>query len=257
MNISILPKEDYRNVLPLFNLDYPNLAFVYGIIEGVLPGKIWVDSKKSPKICLIMSNIAYCFIGGELNDQVFAEFICLLKEKGNLKLVCESSSHDNKINCIQYGFQPIARVQYRYTNVVPEIKLYPNDINYIIQEIKDEETLSKCIWGSFLTEIYGSKKNYLKSSIGFIFWDVEKKQVVSEAHGVISKDLIEIGTITHEDYRNQGLSTIICNHLVQVALKRKLQPLWTCDETNLASNRVAQHLGMDDRHQYIFHTLKS
>lgn len=134
--------------------------------------------------------------------------------------------------------------------------LNTNNTNYVIQEIKDEETLDKCNWGDFLTEIYGSKNNYLKSSIGFILWDVGKKQVSSESHGVISKDLIEVGTITHEDYRNRGLSTIICNHLVQVALDKKLKPFWTCDELNLASNRVVHHLGMDDKRKYIFYTLK-
>lgn len=108
-----------------------------------------------------------------------------------------------------------------------------------------------------MTEIYGNKNNYLKSSIGFILWDAVKKQVASETHGVISRDLIEIGTITHEDYRNQGLSTIVCNHLLQVALKRKLRPVWTCDKTNLASNKVAQHLHMNDVKEYIFHFLSS
>lgn len=240
----------------MFNPNYPNLAFVQGIIDGILPGQIWVDSEYFPSVCLIVSNITYCFIGGRFNEKIFVEFLNLLREKDTVKLVCETSLHDKQIDFIKYGFQSIPRRQYRYKNDIYTKKSYFKRSGYILEEIKDEKTFNNCIWESFLTQIYGNKNNYLKYSKGFILWDTVKNRVASEAHGIISRNLIEIGTITHEDYRNQGLSTIVCNQLIQTAIKKRLHPIWTCDEANLASNKVAQHLGMNDVKHYVFYYLK-
>lgn len=257
MKIEKLSPENYSKVLTLFNPEYPNLAFAFGIIDGILPGQIWVDSENSPSVCLIISNIDYCFISGNLDEGIFVEFLGLLKDKATVKLVCEPNSHDNQINFSKYEFKLVPRVQYRYKMKISEMELYPNNSKYILKKINDHETFKKCIWESFLTKIYGEKNNYLKFSMGFILWDAIKNQVASEAHGVISKGLIEVGTITHEDYRNQGLSTIVCNQLICAAIKKGLYPIWTCDEANIASNKVAQHQGMDDIKDYTFQTLTS
>ncbi len=89
------------------------------------------------------------------------------------------------------------------------------------------------------------------------YGDAEKKLVSSEAHGVIAENLVEIGTVTHENYRGKQLSTIVCNNLIRNLVKKGLNPIWSCDKANIASWKVAEHQGMDDRMEYIFHTLKN
>lgn len=250
MKIKELSQENFSNVLELFDKDYPNLAFVYGIVDRILPGKIWVDNEGMPNVCLIMSNVPYCFIAGNLNKEIFEEFYNVLKEKELVKLVCES----NQIDFSQYGFMLIPRLQYRYK--LQEANIYENTSNYSLEEINSQETLNKCTWGAFIAAIYGNASNYLNSSMGFILWDPVKKQVASEAHAIIGKNLIEIGTITHENYRGQGLSTIVCNQVIRLGIKKGLHPIWTCDQSNVSSNKIAQHQGMDEVTSYIFHTLQ-
>lgn len=94
--------------------------------------------------------------------------------------------------------------------------------------------------------MFGSIENYFKNGIGFIFWDDTNQIVASESHGLPSKEYIEVGTITNENYRGQQLSTILCNHLIRYAIGRCLKPVWSCDEENFISWKVAEKQGMDD-----------
>jgi RimJ/RimL family protein N-acetyltransferase len=105
-----------------------------------------------------------------------------------------------------------------------------------------------------MTDIFGSAENYLSNGIGFIFWDVNNQIIASESHGIPSKEFIEIGSITHENYRGQKLSTVLCNHLIRYAIQENLKPVWSCDEENLISWKVAEKQGMDDLIRYTFHT---
>lgn len=109
MKIDKLAQDNYWKVRKLFVSTYPNLAFVYGIIEGRFPGDIWIDNKDAPEVCLVIchGNTPYCFIGGTLDPMIFTEFFSLLQAKDVIKLVCEPSSHNYKIDFDEYGFKAI------------------------------------------------------------------------------------------------------------------------------------------------------
>lgn len=40
-----LSKDQYHSIQRFYSDNYPNRAFIDGVIEGILPGKIWVDDK--------------------------------------------------------------------------------------------------------------------------------------------------------------------------------------------------------------------
>lgn len=258
MKLKQLDHASYHNVRTLFDKDYPNLAFVYGIIEGSLPGEVWVDQHEKPSVCLITSRSPYCFISGLLNPTIFAEFYNILKTKDNVKLVCEEQSHENLINFSSYGFQSVARVQYRFRDINSQaVKSYENNTRYVLCPITEKSILDSCLWKNLVVSIFGSSNNYLEKGAGFVLQDPKDQQVASESHGVIGGDLIEIGTITHHDHQSRGLSTIVCNELIRSAIKKGLHPIWTCDQANTPSNRVAQHQGMDEVKPYTFYCLSN
>ncbi|MBA2710255.1 MAG: GNAT family N-acetyltransferase [Tatlockia sp.] len=258
MKITELSNIKYYSVRNFFGSDYPNIAFVLAVILDNIPGKIFVDRKINPTVCLVLcKGLPYCFIAGELSREIFLKFLPLMKTKPLIKLVCPSVTNKANINFIDFGFQPIERFQYRFKSSQSQIQNYINDSEYELLPIKDEKLLSLCQWNSFMTSCYGNTENYLKNSIGFVLWDPEKKLALSEAHGVIAENWVEIGTVTHENYRGKKLSTIVCNNLIQHLIKKGLHPIWSCDKANIPSWKVAEHQGMDDKIEYIFHTFKN
>jgi GNAT superfamily N-acetyltransferase len=196
-----------------------------------------------------MTGASYCFIKGNLNEIVFKECLTLLKQKQMIKLVLEPHP---KFNLSRYGFVPVSRRQYRYKNINNKIPVYENNSGYQIIKIEDIKTFNLCMWKTLITGFFGSAENYLKNGIGFILWDSKNQIIASESHGIPSKKFIEVGTITHEKYRGQKLSTILCNHLIRYAAQNGLQSVWTCDEVNTISWKVAEKQGMDELHHYTF-----
>lgn len=246
-----LSPNRYECVRKLFSDNYPNLPLIFSIIEGLIPGEIWVDNDDEPNVSMVITGAPYCFISGEINEKIFEKCFKILSQKPVIKLVLNPQP---KINISELGFVPVSRRQYRYTDTHNKIPIYTNHSGFLIKKIDDAETFNLCIWKSLMTDIFGSVENYLKNGIGFILWDEDKHVIASESHGIPSKEFIEVGSITNENYRRQKLSTILCNHLISYALKKELKPVWSCDDANFISWKVAEKQGMDNLIRYTFHT---
>jgi len=246
-----LHKNKYEDVRKLFHRNYPNLPLIFAVIEQLIPGQIWVDNIDEPNVCLIMTDASFSFIIGDINEEIFQECFKLLKNKQVIKLALEPNP---QFDLSKFGFVPVSRRQYRYKDINGKIPRYENNTNYLIKKIEDVETYNLCLWNPLITDIFGSAENYLQNGIGFIFWDASNQMIASESHGIPSKEFIEVGSITHEKYREQKLSTILCNHLIRYVIERNLRPVWSCDEENLFSWKVAEKQGMDDLVKYTFHT---
>jgi len=246
-----LSKNKYKNVRELFHKNYPNLPEIFAVIEHSIPGQIWVDNEHEAKICLVITNSPYCFVSGEVNEEIFLECFELLKKKQMVKLVVDPNP---QFDLSRFGFVTVSRRQYRYKDIHGKIPQYDNNSSYLIKKIDDIETFNLCMWKPLMTDIFGSAENYLTNGIGFVLWDANNKIIASESHGIPSKEFIEIGTVTHENYRGQKLSTILCNHLIRHAIEKKLKPVWSCDEANVVSWKVAEKQGMDELIKYTFYT---
>jgi len=255
MNIRKLTPGDYELVRFLFAETYPNLPFIFSIIEGKMPGQVWVNDNKIPQVCLIITEFSCCYISGKLDRKIFLDFFNLIREHKNIKLVCEPSSHDGQVDLLQFALLPVTWVQFEYENSSIPVPFHSNTSEFSLIKITNKELFDKSIWKSLITAIYGNFSNYSKYGVSYILWDEENNQVVSEAHGIASKNLIEIGTITHEKYQGRKLSTIVCNHLIHASLKKGLSPIWACEYSNIASRSVARNQGMSKETVFTFHTI--
>lgn len=251
MNIKKLSPKQYEVVRHLFHKDDANLPAAFGVIEGLIPGQIWVDDCVCPTVCLIICEDPYCLIGGSIDINIFQEFFILLKSKKHVRLYCNEKT---QIDFSTFGFSSIRRREYKYQGHKPNIPIYKNNTPYILKKIDNESTFDLCIWKTLMLEIYNTKENYLKNAIGFVLWDKVKQLVVSEIHGICSKQYTEIAAVTRENYRGQHLATILCNHFIHYVMKKGLQPIWSCDEQNIASWKVAERQQMKQVNGYKFYT---
>ncbi|AZE45730.1 hypothetical protein C4K04_0019 [Pseudomonas chlororaphis] len=243
-----LSSSNYEIVRQLFAEDYPNLPFVHGLIEGVLPGEIFVDNTSNPASCILVSAASYVFTSGISTSQEMRSCLDLLKDKAEIKLVLpELGPHEAKT----LGLVPTARRQYSYSNARPiELK---NTSGYEIRSIASESFFKECIWFDLMDTIFGGAENFLQRGFGCVFWDADSGIIASEAYGIPSKQYVEIGTVTHPAYRGKGLSTMLCNHLIRHISELGLRPIWSCDESNAASWSVAERQGMDGKLNYNFY----
>jgi GNAT superfamily N-acetyltransferase len=244
--------DQYKHVRSIFHNDYPNLPLVHSIIEGLRPGQVWIDKEIEPNLSLVISKDAYCFISGVIDEATFQDCFHIIKEKPIIKLVFDPLP---LFNIAKYGFKPVPRRQYRYKHFSDSIPIYKNhNEDLVIQKIEDSYMFNLCIWKPLMVDIFGSSQNYLRKGIGFVLWDSRNELVACECHGIPSKEFMEVLVITHEKYTRRGLATILCNHLIHVAIDKGLKPVWSCNEDNVFSWRAAEKQGMDELIKYNFYT---
>nr|WP_305987336.1 GNAT family N-acetyltransferase [Pseudomonas sp. Q1] len=243
--ISSLHDECVRK---LFADDYPNLPFVHGVIEGLLPGEVFVDDAFEPGNCMVVSAASYAFAAGVFSTQQIQSCLDLLRGKAEIKFVLPALS-PHQAN--RFGLEPTPRRQYAYSTATSvEVN---NTSGYLVRPLDSEALFKDCIWFDFMSGIFGGTEHFLKRGYGWVLWDAAAGVIASEAYGIASKQFVEIGTVTHPAYRGKGLSTMLCSLLMRHLSGLGLQPIWSCDESNPASWSVAEKLGMHNQLSYNFY----
>lgn len=251
--IQELTTEQFPIIEKLFTSDYPNLPLIQAVVQHKIPGKIWVNSTQSPNACLVATNAPYCFAAGEINVDNLPGFVAALHAKKVIKLACPQSQSLEEVFS-ELNFKAVDRIQYKQTdfNKLRALSSFQMPRSYIIKKIT-KELFELCNWKDLMISIYGSADNYIKYGHGFCILDNET--VASEAHGIVGDNLVELGTITHSDYRKQGLSALVCAYLAQYCASKNLTSIWTCDAENHGSSAVARKIGLDEDRKYIFWSL--
>ncbi|WP_175003995.1 GNAT family N-acetyltransferase [Burkholderia lata] len=231
----------------LFDNDYPNLPLVHGVIEGVLPGDVYADSEYLPTRCLVVTNAAYAFSIGLRQPDDIRHALDILGGREEIKLVIPELSVDD---AARYGLAPVARRQYQYIGACPQD--VENTSGYQVLPVESTLLFRQCQWSGFMASIFGSEANFMERASALVLFDQDSNAIVSEAFAIRSRGFAEIAAVTNPIYQGRGLSTLLCGQLVQWMMDRDLQPIWSCDETNAASWRVAEKLGMDLSLTYTF-----
>ncbi len=74
---------------------------------------------------------------------------------------------------------------------------------------------------------------------------IDGGRVVATAHiTAVSARYADVGVFTLPDYRGRGLSTYAASLVMREAIRRGLTPAWSTGEDNVASQRVAEKLGL-------------
>lgn len=111
----------------------------------------------------------------------------------------------------------------------------------------------RCLWFDLMRALLGGAQPFLQHAAALVMRDPLTGVIASESYVVSSWRYAEIGTITHPDYRGKGLSTVLCGQAIRWAASQGRVSIWSCDEANTASWRVAERLGMRAGTPYCFY----
>ncbi len=89
---------------------------------------------------------------------------------------------------------------------------------------------------------YGTPRGLLED--GVVACGIVSGEVVSIAHTAgHTKKFADIGVITREDWRNQGLASAAASIVAEILQEKGITPVWSAGDDNLPSVRIAQKLG--------------
>lgn len=234
-----LGASEYPRARPLFPPSYPNLAFVDAVLERRIPGRVWAQpGEQGPAACLVATGFPLCFAAGAVTPEMFDEMRARLEDRPPVKLV-----HPPALAAVApgRGFVAAERLQFGEALRQGERRQACVPAGFELRRI-DAELFPRLGWKDAVLAIFGSAENYLDNGYGFCL--LHAGRLVAEAHGVVGGERVELGTHTHEEYRQKGLATIVCAAVARHGAERGLGVVATCDAEKAASVGVAQSIGL-------------
>jgi len=247
------------------------------VLEGVYPGKVYVDDATRPRTALLITYIEseahglWCFLAGEpanepftqsLNAAIFSREI-LADEVPLLIFTCDPDDWDGQMDAVLAPRPPIWISRYHFVSrqvsfdwraaLPPGFAVERMDVG--LRHLPDLDlpedvatTLAK--WGAVDDPRF--------ADFGVVTLDRSGAEPVIASWATV--DFIasragDLGFFTQPAYRRRSLGTIAACAALEQAFARGLQQVnWTCDAGNPGSVRGAEKLGLErlgDYHQAV------
>ncbi|MBC8332308.1 MAG: GNAT family N-acetyltransferase [Anaerolineae bacterium] len=264
---SSIKMKDYGKARALFASLEEFQPMCTAVLEGIWPGRVWVDDPDNPQSAMMMSFLsgggaAWCFLAGKsdivefnmyLNKTIFEEkaagkdvgfffFTCSPEDRGGqLEIIGNSREPIPMLRqhyvCRELTYDPWGNQPDGYTILPMESELLERDELQIPSQVKN--TLEK--WGTIENERF--------QDYGFV---VEyKNQIVAWATvDFVTSGSGDLGFETLPDFQQRGLGSGVAAAALEHGLERGVKIHWTCATDNIGSQKSAKKLGLVCEQEY-------
>jgi RimJ/RimL family protein N-acetyltransferase len=258
---------------PLFRRLTQSQPMCAAVLEGIYPGKVYVDNVSQPRTALLTTYIeseahgAWCFLAGEpvndgfnqsLNSAIFSRKI-IAHNTPILFFTCDPDDWGGQMDAVVAPRPPIwipryhfvgQRVGFDWRAALPSgftVEPMNEDLRELPGPQMPEDvtaTLSK--WKAMTDPRF--------MDFGFVVFDRTCPQLTIAGWATV--DFItagagDLGFFTKPDYRRAGLGTIAASAALEHGFAIGLQRVnWTCDANNPGSVRTAEKLGLERVEDY-------
>lgn len=237
-----------ESVAALFPEDLPNAAIRHAVLSGANPGFAVTDDVAAPTWCVVKpAHYEFTFVGGAVARDDLDRAVAALRRRGRVAIVVRDDDplrrdppHGAAGEIPRWEFSGRARNVDGLAARVPE--------GCVVRRI-DAALLARCRWRDAMVETFGGAERFLAESFGVCV--VRGDELMSEAHAAFWRPgETEIGAVTAKAERGRGLAPIAAAHLVRACAERGATSVWSCDQENEASARVARKLGYERERAY-------
>jgi RimJ/RimL family protein N-acetyltransferase len=262
---------------PLFQHLAQNQPMCTAVLEGIYPGKMYVDNPTQPRTALLTTHIEseahgiWCFLAGEavndgfnqsLNSAIFSRQI-IADNTPVLFFTCNPDDWGGQMDAVVAPRPPIWIPRYHFTShrvgfdwraaIPPGFTIEPmNEDLRQLPGLPLPEDIAATLWKR------KAITNPRFRDFGFVILDRNNPQLTIASWATV--DFIaggagDLGFFTEPDYRRVGLGTIVASAALEHGFAIGLQKMhWTCDANNPGSVLTAEKLGlerMEDYHQAV------
>ncbi|KGA96995.1 acetyltransferase [Alkalihalobacillus alcalophilus ATCC 27647 = CGMCC 1.3604] len=266
--ISELKQKHFNKCLELLNENGQMEA--YAIINGINPGRVFVDDPIAPSTGLIWlgNNDGFIFFGDsnnahfnvEIND--FIDHIIIPQAK-TLQLnwfeaIGNHSGWDESLESL-FNHRPLASWNQRVYqlhakdyNKNKKFELEPEYKRFSIQKDLYKQKDSYRNWNYLEGKILGywdSLNDFFTNGLGSCI--VYHQDIISYCFsGFVNRNVQCVNIETCPDHRGKGLAKKNAQFLIEECFENQMIPYWDCMEENKASIAVARKLGFQRVYDY-------
>ncbi|RHW32313.1 GNAT family N-acetyltransferase [Oceanobacillus profundus] len=261
--ISELNKDEFYKCKYL--LSDQGLLEARAVIEGINPGRVFVDDMETPTCGLIWlgNNDGFIFIGNEKNErfnkdlnQFIDTIIVPEANKVGLKWFEGIGNHNKWDTTIKDVFKnrKLGSWNQRVYMIDMDVYKYYDELSIAtgykltkickgIFENKDNSIKNIEFLRSNILESWSSSEMFFRNGIGYCM--IYKNEVVSLCFsGFVAGNVHAVTIETIEEHRGKKLAQNIAKAFVNDCLDNNRIPSWDCTESNKPSIAVAENIGL-------------
>lgn len=260
-------------IAPLFRRLIDSQPMCAAVLEGIYPGRVYIDNPAQPRSALLTTYIeseahgAWCFLAGEpanhgfnqsLNSAIFSRQI-IARNTPILFFTCDPGDWGGQMDAVVAPRPPIWIPRYHFVGqrvgidwraaLPPSFTVEP--MNEDLRElpglqIPEDVTTTLSKWKAMTDPRF--------MDFGFAVLDRTRPQLT--VAGWATVDFIaagagDLGFFTQPDYRRAGIGAIAASAALEYGFAIGLQRVnWTCDANNPGSVRTAEKLGLQRVEDY-------
>lgn len=262
-----LQSTDFYRVRSLFEPLMAHQMFCAGVLDGLYPGRVFVDDLNKPQSAFITQDGVWWFLAGDprnaafnqtLNTALFNRTMNGERSWGGM-LVCHPADWDAQIPLIFAPHIPITTQRLHYT--CQQLKVdwrsqIPDgfEIRFIDLSLIDDGI-----------EVHGSAGDILKTrqetlepdrkAMGYVA--IHNREIVASSviNCIVNKGG-DIGLFTNPEHRRRNLAYLTSAAVIEYALSHGLEVVhWNCESFNAGSIRTANKLGLQFSHTHSMYIL--
>lgn len=256
--IELQPNE-FTCVTPLLK-GIQQKVYPYAICQGNSPGRIFVDSREYPHMCLIWSALGYYFIAGSpgtshdlINaSQVLREIFIPASQAGgenSLILVAAQEGWKEHLPALLPGREVIEiyRRPFRFDRT--HFLALPPWRNHIPPGCQLQVIQADLVNKIGVLPGWFSDEAFLSKGLGIALWVGD--EIASLCTSVFASDeYMEIDIHTEEKYQRKGYALLVAAAFIEECLRRGKLPNWECFWENEASTALAEKMGFKAEADY-------
>jgi RimJ/RimL family protein N-acetyltransferase len=258
---------------PLFQHLIKSQPMCIAVLEGVYPGKVYVDDLTQPRTALLTTYIeseahgTWCFLVGEPTNEAFNQSLnmaifsrqIIADNTPLLFLTCDPDDWGGQMDAVLSPRPPIWFPRYHFIScqvgfdwraALPlgfTVERMNDDLRHIPGlQLPEDVTTTLTKWQTL------SDPRFV--DFGFVTLDRTGPQPVISSWATV--DFIaagagDLGFFTQPDYRRRGLGSIAAAAALEQGFANGLQQVnWTCDADNPGSTHTAERLGLERTEEY-------
>lgn len=233
-----------------------HLALVYEVLEGRMPGAVFVDDAVLPHTMLVCNNNGFFFAFGRpdaaLIEPVVRAWWGEDARAVNAALFGSTPAWDEPLRALlsPLGAPPLTRLSFEAANPPPLLSVPEGFELRPIDERMGETILDGTGTDGFgidpwFIHIAGGAREYAALGLGLALTRGDQVASICGVCGLGGGEVeLEVGTVPA--YRGQGLARVVSAAFIEQCQARELEPAYSCDIMNAPSIRVAGSLGFTE-----------
>ena len=258
-----LDSESYRNIEHLLDAEF-NILFARQVADGKIEGLVYVDNAEAPECCMVHHPYCMLLVAGKPSpDFNLALKDFMLNNESDTALWLQVAENWHGVISDLLGddlknFDSCQKLEYQLKNNVLramrlnfrfdkekylELPPVPVPDGFQLREI-DREAFNRFDGEVVAKHFWDSAEDFIRGGKGFVLTEGNKMASASFSAFMVD-EYLELGIETMEAYRQRGLAEIVCRALIDYAVEKELEPVWSCSKDNFGSLRLAERLGFE------------